>query len=86
MYPPLEDLVGKLKESWGGPFEVVRKKGEVNIVLGIPGRTKYKTKTGHLNNVKHFIQKEATILRIVAAADGRPGTEWSEVFSIVVGP
>ena len=61
-------LTGKLDQSWAGPYEVIEKKGEVTVVLGIPGK-RTRGKTVHVNNTKPFHQVEASVCRIVVAAE-----------------
>ena len=62
--------VGKLEESWHGPYVVEEKVGEVNYKVKV-GRGK--AKLLHINNLKRFYEREESVLRLALVAE-----DWSE--------
>ena len=45
-------LMGKLDSTWAGPYEIVRKVGEVTVEIKLPGTTKSRGKVVHINMTK----------------------------------
>ena len=62
--------VGKLEESWHGPYVVEEKVGEVNYRVKV-GRGK--AKLLHINNLKRFYEREESVLRLALVAE-----DWSK--------
>ena len=62
--------VGKLEESWHGPYVVEEKVGQVNYKVKV-GRGK--AKVLHINNLKRFYEREERVLRLALVAE-----DWSE--------
>ena len=63
-------LTGKMKkESWTGPFEVLRRVTAVNVELGLPGRSKKKCRVVHVNTIKPYHQPDCRVLRIMVVAE-----------------
>ena len=62
--------VGKLEESWHGPYVVEERVGVVNYKVKV-GRGK--SKLLHINNLKKFFEREERVLRIALVAE-----DWSE--------
>ena len=62
--------VGKLEESWHGPYVIEEKVGVVNYKVKV-GRGK--AKVLHINNLKRFYEREERVLRLALVAE-----DWSE--------
>ena len=62
--------VGKLEESWHGPYVVEERVGIVNYKVKV-GRGK--SKLLHINNMKKFYEREERVLRLALVAE-----DWSE--------
>ena len=62
--------VGKLEESWHGPYVVEERVGVVNYKVKV-GRGK--SKLLHINNLKKFYEREERVLRLALVAE-----DWSE--------
>ena len=62
-------LTGKMKESWTGPFEVLRRVTAVNVELGLPGRSKKKCRVVHVNTIKPYHQPDCRVLRVMVVAE-----------------
>ena len=63
-------LTGKMKESWTGPFKVLRRVTAVNMELGLPGRSKKKCRVVHVNTIKPYHQPNCMVLRVMVVAEG----------------
>ena len=61
-------LCGKLNDSWDGPYEIHRRVSDVNYEVVLPNR-KGKKKIVHVNNCKKWHHADASVLRIVVAAE-----------------
>ena len=59
-------LVGKLDDSWDGPYEVIAKISPVTYQLAIPGRGS-KPQTVHINMLRQWKTPDARVLRVVVA-------------------
>ena len=59
-------LVGKLDDSWDGPYEVVDKISPVPYQLAIPGRGS-KPQTVNINMLRQWKTPDARVLRVVVA-------------------
>ena len=59
-------LIGKLDDSWDGPYEVVDKISPVTYQLAIPGRGS-KPQTVHINMLRQWKTPDARVLRVVVA-------------------
>ena len=62
-------LTGKMKESWTGPFEVLRRVTAVNVELGLPGQSKKKCRVVHVNTIKPYHQPGCRVLRVMVVAE-----------------
>ena len=62
-------LTGKMKESWTGPFEVLRRVTAVNVELGLPGRSKKKCRVVHVNTIKPCHLPDCRVLRVMVVAE-----------------
>ena len=62
-------LTGKIKESWIGPFEVLRRVTAVKMKLGLPGRSKKKCRVVHVNTIKPYHQPHCRVLRVMVVAE-----------------
>ena len=62
-------LTGKMKESWTGPFEVLRRVTAVNVELGLPGQIKKKCRVVHVNTIKLYHQPDCRVLRVMVVAE-----------------
>ena len=68
----LPGLIGKLKESWHGPYVVVARKSRVDYAIDF-GKGNGRVKVLHINNLKRFYPREERILRVALVAE-----DWSE--------
>ena len=59
-------MAHKLRESWKGPFEVVKKLNQVDYRIDL-GRKK--SKVLHINNLKQYQEREEVVLRIAVIAE-----------------
>ena len=64
-------LIGKLEESWHGPYKVVAKKGRVDYVVDL-GKGKGRVKVLHINNLKKYHPRAEEVLRLALVAE-----DWS---------
>ena len=64
-------LIGKLKESWHGPYEVVARKSRVDYLVNM-GKGKGRVKVLHVNNLKRFYPRVEEVLRLALVAE-----DWS---------
>ena len=69
-------MIGKLKESWHGPYEVLAKKSRVDYVVNV-GKGKGRIKVLHINNLKKFYPRPEEVLRLALVAE-----DWAEDESI----
>ena len=65
-------LIGKLEESWHGPYKVVAKKGRVDYLVDM-GKGKGRVKVLHINNLKKYHPRVEEVLRLALVAE-----DWSE--------
>ena len=65
-------LIGKLKESWHGPYEVVARKSRVDYLVNL-GKGKGRVKVLHVNNLKRFYPRVEDVLRLALVAE-----DWSD--------
>ena len=65
-------LIGKLEESWHGPYKVVAKKGRVDYLVDM-GKGKGRVKVLHINNLKKYYPRVEEVLRLALVAE-----DWSE--------
>ena len=65
-------LVGKLEESWHGPYKVVAKKGRVDYLVDM-GKGKGRVKVLHINNLKKYYPRTEEVLRLALVAE-----DWSD--------
>ena len=65
-------LIGKLKESWHGPYEVVARKSRVDYLVNM-GKGKGRVKVLHVNNLKRFYPRVEDVLRLALVAE-----DWSD--------
>ena len=65
-------LIGKLEESWHGPYKVVAKKGRVDYLVDM-GKGKGRVKVLHVNNLKKYYPRVEEVLRLALVAE-----DWSE--------
>ena len=65
-------LIGKLEESWHGPYKVVAKKGRVDYLVDL-GKGKGRVKVLHINNLKKYYPRAEEVLRLALVAE-----DWSE--------
>ena len=68
----LPGLIGKLKESWHGPYRVVARKSRVDYAVDF-GKGNGRVKVLHINNLKKYYVREERILRVALVAE-----DWSE--------
>ena len=68
----LPGLIGKLKESWHGPYSVVARKSRVDYAVDF-GKGNGRVKVLHINNLKKYYVREERILRVALVAE-----DWSE--------
>ena len=61
-------LIGKLKESWHGPYSVVARKSRVDYAVDF-GKGNGRVKVLHINNLKRFYPREEKILRLALVAE-----------------
>ena len=69
-------MIGKLKESWHGPYEVLAKKSRVDYVVNV-GKGKGRIKVLHINNLKKFYPRPEEVLRLALVAE-----DWAEDESV----
>ena len=69
-------LHNKLDDMWDGPFEVCKRLRDMNYEVAVPNK-RTKRKVVHVNNCEEWKRGEASVLRIVVAAeeDGDEGKE-----------
>ena len=65
-------MIGKLKESWHGPYDVVARKSRVDYVVNL-GKGKGRIKVLHVNNLKKFHPRTEEVLRLALVAE-----DWEE--------
>ena len=65
-------LIGKLEESWHGPYKVVAKKSRVDYLVDL-GKGKGRVKVLHVNNLKKYYPRVEEVLRLALVAE-----DWSE--------
>ena len=65
-------LIGKLEESWHGPYKVVAKKSRVDYLVDL-GKCKGRVKVLHVNNLKRYYPRVEEVLRLALVAK-----DWSE--------
>ena len=65
-------LIGKLEESWHGPYKVVSKKSRVDYLVDL-GKGKGRLKVLHINNLKRYYPRVEEVLRLALVAE-----DWSE--------
>ena len=63
-------MVGKLEESWHGPYPVKARKSRVDYEVQLGKR---RSKVLHLNNMKKFYPREEEVLRLALVAE-----DWAE--------
>ena len=68
----LPGLIGKLKESWHGPYSVVARKSRVDYAIDF-GKGNGRIKVLHINNLKRFYPRVERILRVALVAE-----DWEE--------
>ena len=61
-------MIGKLKESWHGPYDVLAKKSRVDYVVNV-GKGKGRIKVLHVNNLKKFYPRPEEVLRLALVAE-----------------
>ena len=64
--------IGKLRESWHGPYSVVARKSRVDYAVDF-GKGNGRVKVLHINNLKRFYPREERVLRLALVAE-----DWSE--------
>ena len=64
-------MIGKLEESWHGPYKVVAKKGRVDYLVDL-GKGKGRVKVLHVNNLKKYHPRTEEVLRLALVAE-----DWS---------
>ena len=64
--------IGKLRESWHGPYSVVARKSRVDYAVDL-GKGNGRVKVLHINNLKKFYPREERVLRLALVAE-----DWSE--------
>ena len=67
-------LIGKLEESWHGPYKVVAKKGRVDYLVDM-GKGKGRVKVLHINNLKRYYPRVEEVLRLALVAEDWSGDE-----------
>ena len=65
-------MIGKLKESWHGPYDVVARKSRVDYVVNL-GKGKGRVKVLHINNLKKYFPRPEKVLRLALVAE-----DWAE--------
>ena len=70
-------LVGKLDDSWDGPYEVVDKTSPVTYQLAISGRGS-KPQMVHINMLRQWKTPDARVLRVVVADEDEKGYHHTE--------
>ena len=60
--------IGKLKESWHGPYKVVARKSRVDYAVDF-GKGNGRVKVLHINNMKRFYPRGERILRLALVAE-----------------
>ena len=65
-------LIGKLKESWHGPYSVVARKSRVDYAVNF-GKGKGRVKVLHINNLKRFYPRGENVFRLALVAE-----DWEE--------
>ena len=63
-------MIGKLKESWHGPYPVVARTSRVDYKVKVG---KGRAKVLHINNLKKFYPRMEEVLRMALVAE-----DWSE--------
>ena len=67
-------LIGKLEESWHGPYKVVARKGRVDYLVDL-GKGKGRVKVLHINNLKRYYPRVEEVLRLALVAEDWSGDE-----------
>ena len=67
-------LIGKLEESWHGPYKVVARKGRVDYLVDM-GKGKGRVKVLHINNLKKYYPRTEEVLRLALVAEDWSGDE-----------
>ena len=65
-------MIGKLKESWHGPYDVVARKSRVDYEVNL-GKGKGRVKVLHVNNLKKYYPRVEEVLRLALVAE-----DWEE--------
>ena len=61
-------MIGKLKESWHGPYDVVARKSRVDYGVNL-GKGKGRVKVLHVNNLKKYYPRREEVLRLALVAE-----------------
>ena len=69
-------MIGKLQESWHGPYDVLARKSRVDYVINV-GKGKGRIKVLHVNNLKKFYPRPEGVLRLALVAE-----DWAEDESV----
>ena len=59
-------MIPKLKEAWHGPYKIKEKLNRVNFRVEV-GRGRQKVL--HINNMKKFVEREASVCRLAVVAE-----------------
>ena len=65
-------MIGKLKESWHGPYDVVARKSRVDYAVDL-GKGRGRVKVLHVNNLKKYFPRVEEVLRLALVAE-----DWAE--------
>ena len=68
--------IGKLRESWHGPYSVVARKSRVDYAVDF-GKGNGRVKVLHINNLKKFYPREERVLRLALVAE-----DWADDESV----
>ena len=69
-------MIGKLQESWHGPYDVLARKSRVDYVVNV-GKGKGRIKVLHINNLKKYYPRPEEVLRLALVAE-----DWEEDESV----
>ena len=69
-------MIGKLKESWHGPYEVVARKSRVDYAVNL-GKGNGRVKVLHVNNLKKYYPRVEEVLRLALVAE-----DWADDESV----
>ena len=69
-------MIGKLRESWHGPYDIVARKSRVDYVVKL-GEGKGRVKVLHINNLKKYFPRPEKVLRLALVAE-----DWADDESV----